>query len=117
LASSTQTYYDPQLNTQGIHLGILEASNNILSSVPFMLGEITPEGNLPAELNSKGKALGAYFLIRFLDVINEVPSLPQMQRLWTFQILDKIGKEWGIGSARRVRRKWMQVYGSDGGPL
>jgi hypothetical protein len=108
LAFETGLLYEAPLSSEDIVEGMLATANAVCFSVPFMLGDIDSEGKSLAATTTK--ALGPYFMTRFLDILNTVPYLSKQQRLWTFECLLKISCRWGIGSALSVRRKWMQVY-------
>lgn len=109
LSTSNSTYTSP-LSHGKIQSTILKMADCICSSVPSMIGEVDDEGRPSA---NKGIALGAYFMTRFLDIINEIPWLPLKQRLWSWDVLDRLGREWGIGGALRARTRWMGVYALD----
>ncbi|KFA53237.1 hypothetical protein S40293_10083 [Stachybotrys chartarum IBT 40293] len=101
-------YTVPQARDR-ITTDLLGSANAICSSVPFMLGEIDTRGN--PLIGTKGKALGAYFLTRFLAIISETTPLPKQQRLWTLDCLSRIGYNWGIGAAFSARTKCVQMDG------
>lgn len=103
-----QPTYEPLISPEWILEDLLNAADGICSSVPYMLGALDSRGEPTA--TTKGKALGAYFTTRFLDILNEIPHLPDNMRSWSLRCLDLIGKELGIGSALRARRKWMAAY-------
>lgn len=92
---------------------VLSNVEDICSSVPFMLGEIDTDGNPSCE--TRGRALGAYFMAQSLDKVNEVADIQAAQRKYTLDCLLKIGCGWGIGAALRSRTKWLQVFGSCSG--
>lgn len=105
---TVQPTYEPLISPDWILQDMLDAADGICSSVPYMLGALDSRGG--STTTTKGKALGAYFMTRFLDVLNEIPHLPDDMRSWSLNCLGLIGKEWGIGSALRARRKWTAVY-------
>ncbi|CAH0053826.1 unnamed protein product [Clonostachys solani] len=108
LVSRTGMRYNSPLSRQAINLGMQSAADSICSAIPFMLGEVDPEGR--PLVGQRGQALGAYFATRFIHIVNEVPFLPEQQRLWTLGCLLKLGQVWGIGAALQSRAQIIQRF-------
>jgi hypothetical protein len=106
MVSRTAMRYDSPLSRDVINLGMQSAADSICSAVPFMIGEVDPEGR--PLVGQRGQALGAYFATRFIHIVNEVPFLPEQQRLWTLDCLLKLGQVWGIGAALQSRAQIIQ---------
>ncbi|KAK7219674.1 hypothetical protein V2G26_007677 [Clonostachys chloroleuca] len=108
LVSGTGKRYNSPLSQEAINLGMQSAADSICSAVPFMIGEVDPEG-CPL-VGQRGQALGAYFATRFIHIVNEVPFLPEQQRLWTLDCLLKLGQVWGIGAALQSRAQSIRRF-------
>ncbi|CAG9993148.1 unnamed protein product [Clonostachys byssicola] len=108
LVSQTGMRYNSPLSREAINHGMQSAADSICSTVPFMIGEVDPEG-CPM-VGQGGQALGAYFATRFIHIVNEIPFLPEQQRLWTLDCLLKLGQVWGIGAALQSRAQITKRY-------
>lgn len=80
---------------------VLAAVDNVCSSVAFMLGEIDSQG-MPS-LESKGQALGAYFLLQALRIAIGLDGVSAAQLDWISDCLLKIAHVWGIRMALHLR--------------
>jgi hypothetical protein len=100
-----------------LHSQLQQCADSICSSVSFMLSEIDSNGNPTfacppafASANTKdtrGRALGAFLLAAMLFVaVNSVKVIPELQRVWMIQQLQKIGHVFGIRHALSIA-KWV----------
>jgi len=80
---------------------VLKMADDICASVAYMLGDIDEKGDL--KVGSKVKAVGPYFMLRGLLVVNMVDDIPTAQRRWVQECLLRIGHQWGIKTALRSR--------------
>ena len=84
---------------------IMSTVGSILSSSAFLLGDVDPRGQ--EILNLERRALGAFFLLRGLDVALTVPTLCPTHQKAILNILKRIGSEFGIKAALNRREEWL----------
>lgn len=84
---------------------ITSTVDSILSSSPFLLGFANSRVRNNPDLEKR--ALGAFFLLRGLDVALTVPKLSPVHQRAILDILKRIGTEFGIKAALNRREEWL----------
>ncbi|KAL5383134.1 hypothetical protein DPSP01_006110 [Paraphaeosphaeria sporulosa] len=84
------------------------AVDDIFGTSPFMLGDVTSNGQLNA--TNERRALGAFFLLRSVYVALSVDTLTQPQSRKLLHLLGRIGSEFGIKTASNRRDKWLAQH-------
>ena len=79
--------------------------DSIIDASAFLLGDIDSEGQV--NTMKEKRALGAFFLLRALDVALAVPMLPPAQQQSLLGLLTRIGTEFGIKGALNRREQWL----------
>lgn len=82
--------------------------DDIFGTIPFMLGDVDPEGHL--NTTNERRALGAFFLLRSVYVALSVDTLSQTQLRKLLDLLTRIGTEFGIKTASTRRNKWLAQH-------
>ncbi|KAF2685074.1 hypothetical protein K458DRAFT_301215 [Lentithecium fluviatile CBS 122367] len=108
---SQQCHLEPtalpqMLSQEAIRATIFAAVDDICSCAPYLLGDIDNEGHMNRS-KVESKALGAFFLLRGLMVANSVEGLPRRQRRLVLDLLHRVGAQFGIRVAWRLRDAWM----------
>lgn len=80
---------------------VLKTVDDICASVAYMLGDVDEKGDL--RVGSEVKALGPFFMLRGLLVVNMVDGISTAQRRWVQECLLRIGHQWGVKTALRSR--------------
>lgn len=79
--------------------------DSIICASAFLLGDVNSEGQ--ANETTEKRALGAFFLLRGLDVALAVPMLPPAQQQTLLGLLTRIETEFGIRGALNRREQWL----------
>lgn len=79
--------------------------DSIVNSSAFLLGDVDSEGQ--TNVTKEKRALGAFFLLRGLDIALAVPMLSAVHQQSILELLRRIGTEFGIKIALIRRERWL----------
>ncbi|KAH7128213.1 hypothetical protein B0J11DRAFT_603397 [Dendryphion nanum] len=105
-----------QLSGKDIRKTLLAAVDDIISCAPYLLGDVDDEGHM-VRSNIERKGLGAFFLLRGLMVAISARDLLQRQRRLLLDLLNRIGVEFGIHAAWRLREDWIASHRTEAAQL
>jgi len=94
------------LSEEDVRAAMIAAVDDVCSCAPYLLSDVDEEGHMKRN-SVDSKTLGAFFYLRGLMVTNGIENLPRRQRRLLLHLFGRLGAQFGIRVAWRMRDDWV----------